>query len=222
MLLNNRLNQIQSQIDAYLEQIAKLQANVTQLQTHAQEVQTVEQAAESALSQISAALSMLQAVCPDEIATFKAAVDAKFREPVFELAAALDDIETPVDPKPVAPTPEPDTETEVTTVEASAVTVEESEETALTRSESATTDTEITGSATNRNGNGNGHRLLTYDELKKLDKRTLADLMTSQLIAQGKYKNGDKDLIAKSKKDNLLTHLDGTVTVAELEAVQQA
>jgi hypothetical protein len=89
MLLQNRINQVNVQINLYLEEIAALQAKVTYLQTHAQEIQGAEQAAETALSQIDTAISMLTAICPEELVTFKAAIDAKF-SPVPQIAGASD------------------------------------------------------------------------------------------------------------------------------------
>jgi hypothetical protein len=105
MLLFNRLSNINAQIEFYQEQIAALQQQVTQLQLHAQEVQGAEQAADSALVQVGTALQMLNGICPEEVTTFKAAIDALFNSPLQITAATEPD--APVSPQPPAPSDEP-------------------------------------------------------------------------------------------------------------------
>lgn len=216
MLLTNRINAINAQVTAYQEQIAELQAKITTLQSHAQEVQGVEQAAESALSQIEAAINMLQVVCPEEIATFKAAIDSKFNVlPTIAPAAQRQDSVT-------TPTPTPPNEPE--TVEAIATTlVEEPQDDTSsvepeTPLETETTDaTKIaqddnTGNGDNDNGNGNGHNghLLTYKDLDKVDRATLVKLADKHGIAY----------TTKTKKYELATALGGMVTQVELDAAK--
>jgi len=86
MLLQNRFNQIDLQIVNLEEQIKQLQETLSNLQNQRQQLQSIEQACESALTQIDTAILMLSHVEPGEIATFKAAIDAKFADGV---AAAL-------------------------------------------------------------------------------------------------------------------------------------
>ena len=78
MLLQNRFNQIDSQIASVESEIAKLQNQLSELQQHRQHLQSVEQACESALTQTETALMMLNHIDPDCIQTFKAAMLAKF------------------------------------------------------------------------------------------------------------------------------------------------
>jgi hypothetical protein len=137
MLLSNRLNNINAQVEAFQEQIAVLQRQVTELQSHAQEVQGAEQAADSALVQVSTALQMLTAICPEEIATFKAALDALFNSPL-QIAAATE-------PEPSPKPPAPGGELEVQDVEF--------EYSHIPPVDGSTLDTLHPAS----NGNGNGH-----------------------------------------------------------------
>lgn len=218
MLLTNRINAINAQVVAYQEQIAELQAKITTMQSHAQEVQGVEQAAESALSQIEAAINMLQVVCPEEIATFKAAIDAKFnQQPLLGSHAptpAREPQPTPTQPK------EPETWDAIATIPEESLedtgsvdseTTLETETTAATKTDAPTDDT---GNGHNGNGNGsngyNGH-LLTYKDLDKVDRATLVKLADKHGIAY----------TSKTKKYELATALGGMVTQVELDAAKQ-
>lgn len=109
MLLQNRFNQIDSQIISVESEIANLQTQLSELQQHRQHLQSVEQACESALTQIDTALAMLNHVDPDCIQTFKAAMMAKFDTTIATLPEAFDTDSTP-ESEPVNPI-EPDTYT---------------------------------------------------------------------------------------------------------------
>ncbi|WP_016949781.1 hypothetical protein [Anabaena sp. PCC 7108] len=189
MLLLNRLNNINAQIDSYQEQIAELQRRVVELQAHAQEVQGAESAAESALVQVRTALDMITAICPDDIITFKAAIDALFAPEPLRLAA-YEEIETtdPVEPNPP-------TNDEVVDVESSPVVEDQPE--------------------ANGNGNGNGNGktdsnsyslLATVDDLKKIDRPTLIKLANKHKIPN--FQNKTRDKLAEA--------LAGKVTVDEI------
>lgn len=216
MLLTNRINAINAQVVAYQEQIAELQAKITTLQSHAQEVQGVEQAAESALSQIEAAINMLQVVCPEEIATFKAAIDSKFNVlPTIAPAAPLTPPNEPEAVEAIATKiTEPQVESTVdvtSTVEPEAT--EEAQATDATKTD-APTDDNGNGNDDNGNGNGsNGHNghLLTYKDLDKVDRATLVKLADKHGIAY----------TTKTKKYELATALAGMVTQAEVDAARQ-
>lgn len=230
MLLLNRINSINAQVNVFLEEIAQLQAKVTQLQAHAQEVQGAEQAAESALAQIDTALSMLSVICPDEISTFKAAIDAKFNEPLPQISAGNSSNGSHPITEPQPTPPDVDAETiEVTAVvvergspasaegETPALEVEANIENAhgateIFQSEESTLPN-ITVERHNRNenengnGNGNGHQYVTYSELKLVDRPTLIKLANAHGIDGYKSK----------KKDELAHLLNGGVTEDELE-----
>jgi hypothetical protein len=70
------------------------------LQAYRQQLQAVEQACESALSQVAQALMMLDHVDPSQVATFQAAVAAKFGRDTIGLLE-------PAPTEPDAPAPEP-------------------------------------------------------------------------------------------------------------------
>lgn len=78
MLLQNCFDSINSQTFLHTEEIARLQAEVSRLQQHAQAVQSADKACESAVAQVRTALQMLAAICPDDVAVFRAAIDAEF------------------------------------------------------------------------------------------------------------------------------------------------
>lgn len=101
MLLQHRLNEIQSVIAGYQSQIDELNAKIAALQAHAQKVGSVEAAMESAVQQLQTAIAMINQVCPDELAEFKDIIDEQFGTPVAELPAAADT--TDVEPE-TAPT----------------------------------------------------------------------------------------------------------------------
>lgn len=122
MLLQNRFNQVDSQIVSIEEQIRQLQDSLSQLQQHRQHLQSVEQACESALTQVDTALMMLNHVDPDCIATFKDALLAKFDDKaIAQLPASPDDDEPETEPTPEPTEPESD---EVITVESEPATDE--------------------------------------------------------------------------------------------------
>lgn len=188
MLLTNRINSINTQIASYLDQIAALQTQVTDLQAHVQEIQSVEQAAESALLQVEQAIAMLNIVSPDDIATFKQALDSKFNC-VPQIASATD-ITEPATVEPPAPTPD-----EPETVEAIATVVDD-----------LPTDEPQAATSDNGNGNGTGH-LLRYADLDKVDRATLQKLADQHGIAH----------TGRTKKYELATALAGMVTQAEVD-----
>jgi hypothetical protein len=195
MLLLNRLNNINSQIESYQEQIAELQRRVTELQAHAQEVQGAESAAESAIVQIRTALDMLTAICPDEIPTFKAAVDALFAPEPLRLTA-YEETDAPTTTEPVEPNPP--TDNEIVDVESTPV-VEDKPET--------------NGNGNGHNGNGNGKTdsnsyslLATVDDLKKIDRPALIKLANKHKIPN--FQNKTRDKLAEA--------LAGKITVDEI------
>lgn len=222
MLLQNRLNQVTAQINSYLEEIAALQAKVTHLQTHAQEIQGAEQAAESALSQIDTAISMLMAICPEELVTFKAAIDAKF-SPVPQIAAANDrsDVQeddnipdAPLDGVEIDPDHIPDSDRSKT-IEVKAETVIDSfddippsdpEPSAVSSDDSSVSTSQSAEDGNGSTSNGNGHHLLNYDQLKTVDRSTLIKLASLRELGNCKSK----------KRDELAEMLDGMVTAEEL------
>lgn len=97
MLLNNRLNQIASDINSYEVQIAEMQEKIRELQAHSQLVGSTESAMESAVSQLLNAISLINQVCPDELKEFKRVVSDCFSMPV----AALEAVVEPVESEPV-------------------------------------------------------------------------------------------------------------------------
>ena len=127
MLLQNRFNQIDSQIASVDSQIAKLQAQLSELQQHRQHLQSVEQACESALTQIDTALMMLNHIDPDCVATFKDAVLAKFDGVAIAILPESDtQSDTQSDTEsdtvnPIEPT-EPETDTDSEAIDVTATT----------------------------------------------------------------------------------------------------
>lgn len=214
MLLLNRLNSINAQINVYLEEIALLQGKVTQLQAHAQEVQGAEQAAESALAQIDTAMQMLSVICPDEIATFKAAIDARFNQPLPQLTPATDPDTAQDSPTPSLHPSDDDDEV----IETTAVVVEDGESqlpavdavNAIADSDGVSAVAAPQPSGGNGNGNGNGHHLLSYDQLRIIDRPTLIKLANTHNIPNYKTR----------KRDELASLLDGMVATDELERAQ--
>jgi len=119
MLLQNRFNQIDSQINQVESEIAKLQTQLSELQQHRQHLQAVEQACESALTQTETALIMLNHVDPDCIQTFKDAMMVKFDATTIAQLPEAPENETTPDIQPTNPTePEPDTNSEAIDVTA--------------------------------------------------------------------------------------------------------
>ena len=111
MLLQNRFNQIDTQINQVESDIAKLQNQLSELQQHRQHLQAVEQACESALTQTETALMMLNHIDPDCVQTFKAAMLAKFDGTIPQLPESTPDTDTP-ESEPITPT-EPDTDSPI-------------------------------------------------------------------------------------------------------------
>lgn len=124
MLLQNRFNQIDSQIASVESEIAKLQNQLSELQQHRQHLQSIEQACESALTQTETALIMLNHIDPDCIQTFKAAMMAKFDGAIAILPESDTQSDTQSDTEsdtvnPIEPTdPETDTDSEAIDVTA--------------------------------------------------------------------------------------------------------
>lgn len=200
MLLLNRLSNINSQIDSYQAQISELQLLITDLQSHAQEVQGAEQAANSAIVQIRTALEMLTAICPDEIVTFKTAINGLFDNPnPLKLVAAVDD-DAITTVQPVAPNPPVDDEPlEVESTPLVEPQLEEAQEDAPKPSAEVVNHNDKAAS--------NGYSLLaTEDELKKCDRPKLVKLANKHQISG--YQNKTRDKLAE-----LLT---GRVTTDEL------
>lgn len=209
MLLTNRINAINDQIAAYLEQIAELQTRVTDLQGHAQEVQGVEQAAESALNQIEAAINMLQVVCPEEIATFKAAIDSKFNQ--LPQLAGGDDTPTPTS-NPTNPPNEPEI------VEAIAEAIVDEPFIEIVAVPTATKEAHDETTTEDDTSNGNGyHHALTYDELSTCDAAMLVKLCALKGIP---VKN-PKAKSAKAVK-NMAALLGGIVSQEDLDALNNS
>lgn len=78
MLLQHRLDEINSIINGYQAQIEQLQNQISQLQSHAQKVGSVEAAMESAVSQLQTAINLVNSVCPDELNRFREVVVSQF------------------------------------------------------------------------------------------------------------------------------------------------
>lgn len=105
MLFNTKIQEIQSQvsansleIEALLLRVEELRAQNLAMENHLQQLGSAESAAESAIEQIKTALLMINAISPDEVQTFKGAIDSLFDCERPQLAA--------VDPEP-EPEPEP-------------------------------------------------------------------------------------------------------------------
>lgn len=108
MLLQHRLDEINSIINGYQVQIEQLQSQIQSLQAHAQKVGSVEAAMESAVSQLQVAINMVNSVCPDELNQFSQVVVSQFE--VSADAPQLQAVETiaeviPDEPTSDAPTP---------------------------------------------------------------------------------------------------------------------
>lgn len=201
MLLTNRINAINATIESYLEEIQNLQAKVTHLQAHAQEVSGAEQAAESALNQIDTAIAMLAAVCPEEIETFKAAINAKFGQglPQLEATKNTDTIQADIPTPPEPYSPEAGAlaiHPENGRIETTAVVVEVTEESDAVEQE-------------HRDSNGHHPNHLTYEDLKKIKRSTLIKLANRHNLA------GYKSM----KQEKLAIMLDGVVQAWELEQI---
>jgi len=121
MLLQHRLNEIQSVISGYQAQIDELNNKISALQSHAQKVLSVEQAMESAVSQVQTAIAMVNQVCPDELVEFKIVIDSQFGDaPIAELPASVNPTEAVEPTEPDAPINPPETTTEPATVDVEA------------------------------------------------------------------------------------------------------
>jgi hypothetical protein len=199
MLLQAKINTVNFQIVDIQEQIARLQAQLTDLQSFAQSLQSVDQAADSALQQVSQAVALINAVCPEELETFKAAINAMMDGEKPALPEVKEVTET-VESQSVEPTPEITVEVESAPVDEQPDVPETSEPIELQN-----------GSG---NGNGNGHHkdtdkfvmLATIEELKACDRPRLVKLANKYQIPG--YQNKTRDKLAE-----LLT---GKVTVDEI------
>ncbi len=197
MLLQALFNQVDIQIANVQSEIAKLQQQLSDLQTYRQNLQSVEQACESALSQIDVALLMLNNVNASEIATFKAAVDAKFgTEAIAQLPAA------------------PEVETEVETVQPDAPQAPAIDVDVVSEVDPGQTDTPqapaIDVDVVDEQPASNGH------------KNGSADTFTANELLGFTYKELQKLAKAKGvnckgmKQGAIATALDGKVTQADL------
>jgi len=113
MLFNTKIQEIQSQvsansleIEALLLRVEELRAQNLAMENHLQQLGSAENAAESAIEQIKTALLMINAISPDEVQTFKGAIDSLFECERPQLAACSEPAESAVDPDP-EPEPEP-------------------------------------------------------------------------------------------------------------------
>jgi hypothetical protein len=192
MLLQNRISTVNAEIELVQEQIAALQIKLTELQSFSQQLQSVDQATDSALNQLSSAVALINAVCPEELPTFKAAIDVLMQGDRLRLEATVENEDSPVTPESV---PEDVIDVETTSVD------EQPEETPE--------------ASENHNGNGNGHHktdsqsfvmLATTEELKQCDRPRLIKLANKYQIPG--YQNKTRDKLAE-----LLT---GKVTVDEI------
>ncbi|NES92062.1 hypothetical protein [Okeania sp. SIO2B9] len=85
MLFTSALEQIQSNLQSYNQEIEELQFKLEtlreqkkQLENHAQQLGSAENAAESALEQVKTALMMVRAIAPDQVGVFKQSIDELF------------------------------------------------------------------------------------------------------------------------------------------------
>lgn len=118
MLLQHRLNEIQSVISGYQAQIDELNNKISALQSHAQKVLSVEQSMESAVAQLQTAISMVNQVCPDELSAFQDVINNQFGDaPIAELPPANDTTDSVEPTEPTAPTNPPETTAEAPTVD---------------------------------------------------------------------------------------------------------
>ena len=166
-LLTARFNQVDTSIAQISEQIAALQVKLSNLQAYRQQLQAVEQACESALSQVDQALLMLGHVDPEQVATFKAAIDVKFStEAIANLPAA---------PEPETSTPAPET---APTPDIEAIDTGAIEVTATAETEPQEKETELTTPASNE--------YLSEAELNTLSIQLIRKLASSKKVrAQG-------------------------------------
>jgi uncharacterized phage infection (PIP) family protein YhgE len=210
MLFNNRLNQVNADINFIQDQIATLQAKLTELQAFSQQLSSVDQAADSAIAQVASALESISYACPEELPTFKAALEALFNNPL-RLAAAAESVDINSASNPAPHTP--DNEVEIQDAEF----VESEEEEVAETTETPETAEEVQPSEhteNGHNGNGNGHSesskiepVLSTEDLKKYDRPLLIRLANKQGI-QG----------VKAKKNNqLIAELVGKVTQSDID-----
>jgi hypothetical protein len=104
MLFQNRIDQTEHQlfnisttIEDLQRQIDQLRTDKLNLETYLQQLGSAENAAESAINQVSTAISMIEAISPDQLVTFKEAIDALFSSDVPILASASPDPEPQAD-----------------------------------------------------------------------------------------------------------------------------
>lgn len=110
MLFQNKINQlnatvsnINNTIEDLSRQIEQLREQKLALETHLQELGSAENAAESALVQVQTAINMIEAISPDQLVEFKAAIDSLFNANIPALPSAEPD------PEPEAPIPTEET-----------------------------------------------------------------------------------------------------------------
>ncbi|MFN7809465.1 MAG: SAP domain-containing protein [Pseudanabaena sp.] len=107
MLFNTKIQEIQSQvsansleIEALLLRVEELRAQNLAMENHLQQLGSAENAAESAIEQVRTALAMIKAISPDELQTFKGAIDSLFDCERPQLAACSEPVESDPDPEP--------------------------------------------------------------------------------------------------------------------------
>lgn len=190
MLLNKTLTTINTNIEAIQSEIAALQAKLAEMQQHAQAVQSAEAAGESAIVQVRTALQMIQAVSPDDVATFKAAINAVFGSDAPIIA--------PQAPEPVAPTPTPnrgiDNISERDVDDWTGVEVEVVAESEIALTATAVLDPESEAKPETEH-------LMTYMELMEMTSEALKRLAKAKGVDG--YRRMTKDQIAQTLQDSV-------------------
>jgi ABC-type transporter Mla subunit MlaD len=104
MLFQNKINQlnatvsnINNTIEDLSRQIEQLREQKLALETHLQELGSAENAAESALVQVQTAINMIEAISPDQLVEFKAAIDSLFNANIPALPSAEPEAPTPTE-----------------------------------------------------------------------------------------------------------------------------
>ena len=192
-LLTARFNQVDTSIAQISEQIAALQVKLSNLQAYRQQLQAVEQACESALSQVDQALLMLGHVDPDQVATFKAAIDVKFStEAIANLPASPEtEVTTPFSPEP-APTPD------IEAINTGAIEV-----TVITETEPQEEETAPTTPASN-------NEYLSEAELNSLSIQLIRKLASAKKVR------------AQGTRAQIAANLAGQVTEADIDRITTA
>lgn len=116
MLFNTKIQEIQSQvsansleIEALLLRVEELRAQNLAMENHLQQLGSAENAAESAIEQIKTALMMITAISPDEVQTFKGAINSLFDCERPQLMAHSEPVESDPDPEPEPEPPSSET-----------------------------------------------------------------------------------------------------------------